>query len=83
MVDDFPRSHLPEDLTPLFNWNTKQLFLYLEAEYENAQGVSLTTVSLPKPSFDIWSSELFSTLASIPSEATTYLFSASCLLFYS
>jgi len=27
------------DLTPLFNWNTKQLFLYLEAEYENAQGV--------------------------------------------
>lgn len=28
------------DLTPLFNWNTKQLFLYLEAEYTNAQGVS-------------------------------------------
>jgi len=27
------------DLTPLFNWNTKQLFLYLEAEYENTQGV--------------------------------------------
>ncbi|KAF7979833.1 hypothetical protein HWV62_40567 [Athelia sp. TMB] len=26
------------DLTPLFNWNTKQLFLYLEAEYENAKG---------------------------------------------
>lgn len=33
------------DLTPLFNWNTKQLFLYLEAEYENAQGVSLTLQS--------------------------------------
>ena len=31
-----------EDLTPLFHWNTKQLFLYLEAEYENAQGVSLS-----------------------------------------
>lgn len=27
------------DLTPLFNWNTKQLFLYLGAEYTNAQGV--------------------------------------------
>lgn len=32
--------HLQPDLTPLFNWNTKQLFLYLEAEYENTQGVS-------------------------------------------
>ena len=29
-----------QDLTPLFNWNTKQLFLYLEAEYDNAKGVS-------------------------------------------
>jgi len=28
------------DLTPLFNWNTKQVFLYLEADYTNAQGVS-------------------------------------------
>ncbi|KAF8586714.1 signal peptidase 22 kDa subunit [Ramaria rubella] len=27
------------DLTPLFDWNTKQLFLYLSAEYTNAQGV--------------------------------------------
>ena len=27
------------DLTPLFNWNTKQLFLYLGAEYTNEQGV--------------------------------------------
>lgn len=27
------------DLTPLFNWNTKQLFLYLEAEYDNVKGV--------------------------------------------
>jgi len=27
------------DLTPLFDWNTKQLFLYLSAEYINAQGV--------------------------------------------
>ncbi|THH14026.1 hypothetical protein EW146_g6266 [Bondarzewia mesenterica] len=30
----------PEDLTPLFNWNTKQLFLYIGAEYTNGQGVS-------------------------------------------
>lgn len=28
------------DLSPLFNWNTKQLFLYVGAEYENKQGVS-------------------------------------------
>jgi len=27
------------DLTLLFNWNTKQLFLYLEAGYDNAKGV--------------------------------------------
>lgn len=27
------------DLTPLFNWNTKQLFLYIQAEYTNAQGI--------------------------------------------
>ena len=25
---------LQADLTPLFNWNVKQLFLYLTAEYE-------------------------------------------------
>ncbi|KAF8807003.1 signal peptidase 22 kDa subunit [Phlegmacium glaucopus] len=31
--------NLTADLTPLFNWNTKQLFLYLEAEYDNAKGV--------------------------------------------
>ena len=41
------------DLTPLFNWNTKQVFLYLEAEYDNVKGVrrqpfihSLTTPNL-------------------------------------
>ena len=32
--------HAP-DLTPLFNWNTKQLFLYVSAEYENKRGVSV------------------------------------------
>jgi hypothetical protein len=29
------------DLTPLFHWNTKQIFLYVQAEYENAKGVSV------------------------------------------
>lgn len=29
---------VPADLTPLFNWNTKQLFLYLQAEYNDAKG---------------------------------------------
>ncbi len=28
------------DLEPLFNWNVKQLFLYLTAEYETRQNVS-------------------------------------------
>ncbi|KAJ6487834.1 signal peptidase 22 kDa subunit [Mycena sanguinolenta] len=32
------------DLAPLFNWNTKQLFLYLEAEYTNAKGVKNAVV---------------------------------------
>uniref|UniRef100_A0A0W0FIN3 Signal peptidase subunit 3 n=1 Tax=Moniliophthora roreri TaxID=221103 RepID=A0A0W0FIN3_MONRR len=27
------------NLSPLFHWNTKQLFVYLEADYENSQGV--------------------------------------------
>ncbi|EJD55519.1 signal peptidase 22 kDa subunit [Auricularia subglabra TFB-10046 SS5] len=27
------------DLAPLFDWNTKQLFLYLVADYTNAKGV--------------------------------------------
>ncbi|KAF9030814.1 signal peptidase subunit [Hymenopellis radicata] len=35
----FVNFNISADLTPLFNWNTKQLFLYLEAEYENNQGV--------------------------------------------
>jgi len=36
----FVNFNISADLTPLFNWNTKQLFLYLEAEYENARGVN-------------------------------------------
>ncbi|CCM06107.1 uncharacterized protein FIBRA_08356 [Fibroporia radiculosa] len=28
------------DLSPLFNWNTKQLFLYLSAEYTDKKGVA-------------------------------------------
>ncbi|KAK0463890.1 signal peptidase subunit [Desarmillaria tabescens] len=35
----FVNFDLKADLTPLFNWNTKQLFLYLEAEYVNTEGV--------------------------------------------
>ncbi|EIM81320.1 signal peptidase subunit [Stereum hirsutum FP-91666 SS1] len=35
----FVNFNVTADLTPLFNWNTKQLFLYLGAEYTNAQGV--------------------------------------------
>ena len=30
---------LQADLTPLFNWNVKQLFLYLTAEYETQANV--------------------------------------------
>ncbi|KAJ7108607.1 signal peptidase 22kDa subunit [Mycena epipterygia] len=32
------------DLSPLFNWNTKQLFLYLDAEYTNSKGVQHAVV---------------------------------------
>ncbi|KAF9474243.1 signal peptidase 22 kDa subunit [Pholiota conissans] len=35
----FVHFNITADLTPLFHWNTKQLFLYLEAEYTNSQGV--------------------------------------------
>ncbi|RPD78844.1 hypothetical protein L226DRAFT_446135, partial [Lentinus tigrinus ALCF2SS1-7] len=35
----FVNFNLTADLAPLFNWNTKQLFLYVSAEYENKQGV--------------------------------------------
>ena len=38
---------VPPDLTPLFNWNTKQLFLYVSAEYESKQGVSPAPYSRP------------------------------------
>ena len=31
---------LEAELTPLFNWNVKQLFLYLTAEYTTATNVS-------------------------------------------
>jgi len=34
----FMRFNISADLTPLFNWNTKQLFLYVGAEYESADG---------------------------------------------
>ncbi|KAG1889951.1 signal peptidase 22 kDa subunit [Suillus subluteus] len=40
----FVKFNLSADLTPLFNWNTKQLFVYLEAEYTNAQGINNTVV---------------------------------------
>ncbi|EAU85515.2 hypothetical protein CC1G_06416 [Coprinopsis cinerea okayama7 len=31
--------NITADLTPLFNWNTKQIFLYLQAEYNTRKGV--------------------------------------------
>ncbi|KAG2154449.1 signal peptidase 22 kDa subunit [Suillus bovinus] len=40
----FVKFNLSADLTPLFHWNTKQLFVYLEAEYTNAQGINNTVV---------------------------------------
>ncbi|KAH9949055.1 signal peptidase subunit [Amylocystis lapponica] len=35
----FVNFNVTADLSPLFNWNTKQVFLYLGAEYTNKQGV--------------------------------------------
>ena len=37
------------DLTPLFHWNTKQLFLYLEAEYTNGEAVSFAIWDVVSP----------------------------------
>jgi len=35
----FVNFNITADLSPLFHWNTKQLFVYIEAEYTNAKGV--------------------------------------------
>jgi len=35
---------ISQDLTPLFHWNTKQLFIYITAEYNNSDGVCTYTV---------------------------------------
>ncbi|KIY46784.1 signal peptidase 22 kDa subunit [Fistulina hepatica ATCC 64428] len=35
----FVNFNITGDLSPLFHWNTKQLFLYLQAEYGTATGV--------------------------------------------
>ncbi|PAV15083.1 signal peptidase [Pyrrhoderma noxium] len=34
----FARFNVSADLTSLFNWNTKQLFVYVQAEYTSADG---------------------------------------------
>jgi len=34
----FVNFNVTADLTPLFHWNTKQLFVYLSAEYTNKEG---------------------------------------------
>lgn len=43
---------LHSDLSGLFNWNVKQLFLYLTAEYKTPNN-ELNQVSLFKPVFQI------------------------------
>ncbi|EIN11227.1 signal peptidase [Punctularia strigosozonata HHB-11173 SS5] len=35
----FVNFNVTADLTPLFHWNTKQLFIYVQAEYTSAKGV--------------------------------------------
>ncbi|KAL0956946.1 hypothetical protein HGRIS_003048 [Hohenbuehelia grisea] len=35
----FTQFNVTADLTPLFHWNTKQVFVYLQAEYNNSKGV--------------------------------------------
>jgi len=37
------------DLTPLFNWNVKQLFLYLTAEYTTPHNEVIATITLYGP----------------------------------
>lgn len=40
----FVNFNVTADLAPLFHWNTKQLFVSLEAEYTNMHGVQNTVV---------------------------------------
>ncbi|KAF8623666.1 hypothetical protein AX17_007364 [Amanita inopinata Kibby_2008] len=40
----FVNFDITADLSPLFHWNTKQLFVYLEAEYNNTQGAKNSVV---------------------------------------
>jgi signal peptidase complex subunit 3 len=40
----FVNFNVTADLSPLFHWNTKQLFIYLEGEYTNMHGVQNTVV---------------------------------------
>ena len=42
--------YLQADLNPLFNWNVKQLFLYLTAEYETPNN-KLNQVFIKKQKF--------------------------------
>jgi signal peptidase complex subunit 3 len=51
-MPDNIRITLNKDLSSLFNWNTKQLFVYLEAEYTNAKGVSSRHV--PRISYGLY-----------------------------
>ncbi|KAF8348843.1 signal peptidase subunit-domain-containing protein [Amanita rubescens] len=39
----FVNFNITADLTSLFHWNTKQLFVYLQAEHDSAQSVSRPT----------------------------------------
>ncbi|PFH53084.1 hypothetical protein AMATHDRAFT_45715 [Amanita thiersii Skay4041] len=40
----FVNFNINADLSPLFHWNTKQLFVYLEAEYNNTKSVENSVV---------------------------------------
>ena len=40
----FLKFDIETDLEPLFNWNVKQLFLFLTAEYETKDNVSIFLV---------------------------------------
>ncbi|PPQ71190.1 hypothetical protein CVT24_010008 [Panaeolus cyanescens] len=36
----FVNFNITADLSPIFHWNTKQVFVYLQAEYTNSQGTN-------------------------------------------
>ncbi|KAK4050010.1 Signal peptidase complex subunit [Microbotryomycetes sp. JL201] len=50
----FAKFDVIADLSPMFNWNTKQIFVYLRADYQTGDYASRTGFALPANSVVLW-----------------------------